>query len=335
MSKVSILIAIYNSEKYLAKCLDSVCGQTLEDIQIICIDDCSTDSSPEIITSYAEKDRRIYVIRLEENHGHAYARNVGLQVAEGEYTMMLDSDDWLEKSAVEKAYRKIALVDKADCGLFCLTYYYEDECRFEPYRNRTTLKTFTGEEAFLLSLDWSLHGLYMVRTPIHKTYPYDTTCRLYSDENTTRLHYLHSRSVVLTDGVYYYRQHDNSQTMCHSIRRFDRMEANLSLKSTLISEAANGSFSNSKYVIDKFEYYRWLNIVDAYWYYYCHHSYFTASECVEIETRIAGMLSTIERHRIPWFKKLKLGYFPFKSYDLFRKVENFYFSLRCLFGFIS
>jgi len=332
MSKVSVLIAIYNSEKYLAECLDSVCSQTLSDIQIICIDDCSTDSSPAIIADYAQKDKRIHVIRLSENRGTAYARNMGLSMANGEYTMMLDSDDWLDVDALERAYRMVSVDETIDCGVLRLVYFYEEEQRFEPYRNKTALTEFTGEDAFLLSLDWSLHGLYMVRTSIHKEYPYDTSCRLYSDENTTKLHYLHSRRIVLTDGAYYYRQHGTSQTNRHSILRFDRMEACLSLKKMLISEAANDAFSNSEKVIDGYECYRWLNIVDAYWYYYCHQTCFTLEQCSEIESRIASMLLTVERHRIPWSLKLKLGYYPFKSYQCFSKTANFYFALRRLLG---
>ena len=190
MSKVSVLIAVYNSERYLKQCLETVCSQSFRDIQIICIDDCSTDSSAEILDKYARLDKRIEVIRLQENSGQAIARNEGLKIANGEFVMMLDSDDWLENDAIEKAYISITAEDDIDCCLFDLRLYYQDEDRIESFCNNIQKKTLTGEEAFELSLSWNIHGLYMIRTSIHKIFPYDSSCRLYSDDNTTHIHYL-------------------------------------------------------------------------------------------------------------------------------------------------
>lgn len=330
MSKVSVLIAVYNAEKYLSECLDSVCSQTLQDIQIICIDDCSTDSSLEILQQYAAKDKRIDVIHLAENGGIAIARNRGLQIAHGEYIMILDSDDWLAPDSIEKAYSSVTSAEDIDCALFDLAYYHQDKHQIEHYTNRTQQTTFSGEEAFLLSLDWSLHGLFLIRSSIHKEFPYDESCRIYSDDNTPRLHYLHSRRVVISEGIYYYRRHADSVTTRVSMHRFDYIEANLSLKRTLLLEASRGSFSNQESVLNKYETHRWLNVVDAFWLYYTHKSTFSQAEQLEIEQRIAAMLPTIERHRIPLSIRLKLGYYPFRSYRAFAFVENIYFGLRKL-----
>ena len=329
MSKITVLVAIFNAEKYLHKCLDSLVDQTLQDIQIVCINDCSTDSSRSIVESYASKDNRFVLINLDENKGQAVARNMGLEVADGEYITMLDSDDWFESDSLEKAYFAAKNSD-ADCVLFRLVQYYEENGRVEEYRNRTDKISFSGEDAFRLSLDWSLHGLYIVKADIHKSYPYDTSCRLYSDDNTTRLHYLHSRKVVLSDGCYCYRKHPDSMTNSCSILRFDYMNANLSMKKTLIAEGVKGYISNIEEVLDMYENHRWLNVVDAYWYYWLHKSNFSKEECMEIERRIASMLNTIEKKRIAPSLKWKLGYYPFRSYVIFRFVENLYFGLRRL-----
>lgn len=96
MPKVSAIIPVYNTEKYLEKCLDSVCNQTLSDIEIICIDDCSTDGSLEILKDYAQKDNRIKLIEFKENKGAAAARNEGIKAATGEYIGFIDSDDYPE-----------------------------------------------------------------------------------------------------------------------------------------------------------------------------------------------------------------------------------------------
>lgn len=106
MSKVSVIIPVYNTEKFLRKCLDSVCNQTLQDIEIICINDCSTDGSLEILREYAGKDNRIKLIELFENGGAAKARNIGIDIAHGEYIGFVDSDDFVDLDFYEKLYNK-------------------------------------------------------------------------------------------------------------------------------------------------------------------------------------------------------------------------------------
>ena len=106
MPKVSVIIPVYNTEKFLRKCLDSVCNQTLQDIEIICINDCSTDGSLEILREYARKDNRIKLIELLENCGAAKARNIGIDIAHGEYIGFVDSDDFVDLDFYEKLYKK-------------------------------------------------------------------------------------------------------------------------------------------------------------------------------------------------------------------------------------
>lgn len=102
MAKVSVIIPVYNGEKYLRQCLDSVVNQTLQDIEIICVDDGSTDSSVRIIKEYAARDSRVRLIR-QKNRGAGAARNQGLREAAGEYLSFLDSDDFFELTMLEKA----------------------------------------------------------------------------------------------------------------------------------------------------------------------------------------------------------------------------------------
>ncbi|MBY0759325.1 glycosyltransferase family 2 protein [Sellimonas caecigallum] len=111
-SLISIIIPIYNSASYLGKCLDSILSQTYADFEAICIDDNSTDNSLEILQKYSEKDARIKVIH-KKNEGVSLARNVGLDVAQGEFLLFVDSDDWIEKCTCEIAIQKI-LQEEAD-----------------------------------------------------------------------------------------------------------------------------------------------------------------------------------------------------------------------------
>ena len=113
---VSVIIPVYNSEKYLRQCLDTICAQTLKDIEIICIDDGSTDSSPDILEEYRKSDSRFTVIR-QDNAGAGAARNKGLDIARGRYLSFLDADDFFEPSMLEEAVR-CAEEDDADYVVF-------------------------------------------------------------------------------------------------------------------------------------------------------------------------------------------------------------------------
>lgn len=107
---VSVIIPVYNVEKYLAQCLDSVINQTLRDIEIICVNDGSTDGSLEILKQYAARDNRIKIIN-QSNQGLSCSRNNALKIATGEYIDFLDSDDWLDANALEILYTQAKLYD--------------------------------------------------------------------------------------------------------------------------------------------------------------------------------------------------------------------------------
>lgn len=110
--KVSVIIPVYNGKKYMDKCLKSVQKQTLKDIEIICVDDGSTDNTLSILTDYADKDPRIKVYS-QKNAGAGAARNVGLSTAKGEYVTFVDSDDWVEPEMYRCLYEK-AVKEQSD-----------------------------------------------------------------------------------------------------------------------------------------------------------------------------------------------------------------------------
>ena len=107
MDKISVIIPVYNVEKYIAECLESVINQTYKNLEIICVDDCGSDNSMKIVQDYAKKDSRIKIIRHEKNRGLAPARNTGLDAAEGSFIFFLDSDDYILPDILEKMYNKI------------------------------------------------------------------------------------------------------------------------------------------------------------------------------------------------------------------------------------
>ena len=128
--KISAILPVYNVEKYLVQCLDSLFNQTLTDFEIICVDDGSTDSSLSILQEYQKKDSRLKVL-TQQNKYAGVARNYGLSIAEGEYVLFLDSDDFFENTLFEDVYNK-ANHTHADVVIFSGRKYDErNKCFLE------------------------------------------------------------------------------------------------------------------------------------------------------------------------------------------------------------
>lgn len=118
---ISVIVPVYNVEAYLSQCLDSVLAQTYQDLEILLIDDGSTDRSGSICDEYQEKDERIRVFHTY-NHGLSAARNIGLDYASGEYILLLDSDDWIDRKTVQVL---VEYAEKHDADVVSCAYYYE------------------------------------------------------------------------------------------------------------------------------------------------------------------------------------------------------------------
>lgn len=113
--KVSIIVPVYNVEKYLSKCLNSLINQTLREIEILCVDDGSTDNSAKILENFVQKDCRVKVFS-QKNSGQSVARNVAIEHASGEYLGFVDSDDWVDSDYFEKLYNA---AKENDCDIAC------------------------------------------------------------------------------------------------------------------------------------------------------------------------------------------------------------------------
>ncbi len=127
--KVSVIIPVYNVENYLKQCMDSVLGQTLEDIEVICVNDSSTDGSLAILQQYERKDSRVKVI-TQKNGGAGAARNNGMKLATGKYLSFLDSDDFFEPNMLELAYEN-AEKYHSDFAVYCSDQYHTEEDCFK------------------------------------------------------------------------------------------------------------------------------------------------------------------------------------------------------------
>lgn len=131
--KVSVIMSLFNVEKYMKVAIDSVLNQTLQDIELICINDGSVDNSLQIALEYAEKDSRVTVLTYEDTKGQAYARNRGMDIAKGKYIGYVDGDDWVEPDMFEKLYND---AEKNGSEIsFCGAALYDELIQKYDYKN--------------------------------------------------------------------------------------------------------------------------------------------------------------------------------------------------------
>lgn len=167
MPKISVIIPIYNVEKYLKQCLNSVINQTLKDIEIICINDGSTDNSLKILKEYSN-DTRIFIID-KENEGVSVARNIGIDKSIGTYLCFLDADDWLEPHILENSLNKI-IKQQADIICFGIKEHYKNYTKirddFEFIRQHYNKKTLTNDitKNFLINACAKLYKTDFIKT---------------------------------------------------------------------------------------------------------------------------------------------------------------------------
>jgi glycosyltransferase involved in cell wall biosynthesis len=243
-------------------------------------------------------------------------------MAKGQYVCFLDADDWFDKDSLELAVKEF---DKEgiDAVLFDVSMDYHDHSEIYPL---PAFEYIDGQEAFRTSLTWQIHGVYMVRTAIHQQFPYDTTCRLFSDDNTTRLHFLNAQRVGCCKGIYHYRQHESSMTHQVSVRRFDYLKANESMKSMLLEQKV------SRDILSLYENHRWLNLVGVYMFYFVHGRELKEDERKWGLSELHRTWQTIDRTLLDKKTVSKLGYMPMPLWGLFRMEEWLYFTLRGLLG---
>ena len=144
MPKVSVIVPIYNVEKYLEKCINSLLSQTLEDIQIILVNDGSRDNSGNIAREYEKNNKNRIIYVEKENGGLSDARNYGLKYATGDFIAFLDSDDYIEKNAYEEMYNK-AIEENADYVECDFIWEFPNKIRVDkqyPYKNKKEMLSF-------------------------------------------------------------------------------------------------------------------------------------------------------------------------------------------------
>lgn len=198
--KISVIIPVYNVEKYLDTCLTSVLMQTFQDFEIICINDCSTDNTINILKRYAKKDDRIRLLFNETNSGSGYSRNRGLDIAKGKYIFFLDSDDWISLNAFELLYERCEK-DSLDVLIYKNIIYSDNNSIFgnEKHQDEEFLHKYDGKIFNYLDLNKEIFHLPI--TPYNKVYK-----KSFLDENNICFSedlQFHIKSILLANKVSY------------------------------------------------------------------------------------------------------------------------------------
>ena len=292
---VSVLVAVYNGEKYLEQCLSSLLAQTLQNVQIICVDDCSTDSSLEILHKYQQIDDRVEVIHLEKNQGQGHARNVALSQAKGKYICFLDSDDTLSADALQSAVAVFENHEKTDSVLF----HVEQQAYLVPGAADAMaqqLAMHVGDARCILG-DGLLHFL--------------------GDDlrgAATAAHLLYGPRVG-EDGRHVVGTQHAVEVLRHLIVDGD------GLRGEGVDED----------VLDLYENVRWLVVIDLYMFYFKNRDKLSGADRNYGINEIKRVWKGIELSRLNRRYLFKFGYIPFRPFwTLFRIQEELYFALRKL-----
>ena len=233
MIKVSIIVPFNNVENYISKCLTSLIYQSLEEIEIICVNDASTDNSKTIVSEYAKNDKRIKILNIDKMSGQSYARNLGLEIASGEYVGFVDSDDWVELDMFEKMYNQAKLGD-VDITMCQAQLYDDKEQRFysDDYYSLKNLermgnKVFSFEDTKdeILNINVVLWNKIYKREFLDNIGAKFQEGYIYEDMLFFFETYLKANRVnILWESLYYYRQNRNFSTMQNSDKKvYDRI----------------------------------------------------------------------------------------------------------------
>ena len=229
MAEVSIIVPVYQVEKYIRQCVDSILTQTFTDFELILVDDGSKDKSGQICDEYARMDTRVKVIH-KENGGLSDARNKGMDQASGNYFMFVDSDDYIAPTMIECLYKSI-LSENADIAVCNYLYYFEND-RKKNFATNIKSEVLSGAEVFYNRKNERNYGIWTVAwNKLYKSEAFGNIRfrlgKYHEDEFWANdIYQMDIRVIMIPECLYYYRQRDNSIMGKKSIaRNLDILEA--------------------------------------------------------------------------------------------------------------
>lgn len=219
--KVSIIIPIYNVEKYIRQCLDSVVNQTYKNIEIICVNDCTPDKSFEIVKEYAANDDRFVLIEQEKNQGLGVARNTALNIAAGKYVLFVDSDDWIDKNLITKCYEYIK---QQDYNFIEFSSTTTDENgnilkKMPSFLDNHEGESYINNPEYIFFDFCAVWNKFYSLDFIKKNNILNSTARICEDfVFTVKTKILSQNHLIIDDILYFYRQQNNSITHTKTVK---------------------------------------------------------------------------------------------------------------------
>lgn len=339
--KITVIIPIYNSEKYLVRCLDSIINQSLKEIQIILINDGSNDKSGEICDQYCRLDSRVNVIH-KKNEGVSVARNIGIRLAKGEYIIFIDSDDWIEKEMLK---RMLDVIEKENVDVVKCDYKINSSNNHET-KNKSNIefglynKDKINNELLPSILNNKLRT-YVYLLLIRKDIIYKN--EIYFNENITMmedfLFYLElltnsNNWYVINDYLYHY--FENISGITKSNRNNDKKinsVLNVYIESNKILKKTNGDI-----IIDNFR----LNLVKLIDTYFYRQSYklktkdndnlYDFYKTYANNYVLNNMINSIDFAYLPLHKKISIKLFKKKKIYLLIMYYKFKFFVEFIFN---
>lgn len=219
--KVSIIVPVYNARPYLRECADSLVAQTLDDIEIIFVDDASTDSSPEILQQYQEQYPNLVKVFLKKkNEKQGAARNLGIQKAQGKYLLFVDSDDLLKAGACEKLYQKAEQTQSEIVFCDYMMFGGHSEQYGQHVQNIYLGELTVEKRKALLTTSVVPWAKLLKREMLTDNRIYFPEQVFYEDQATTYLYYLYAkRTAKVEEALYFYRQRSDSTSSARNENR--------------------------------------------------------------------------------------------------------------------
>ena len=309
MLKISLVIPIYNVEKYISKCLDSVINQTYKNIEVICINDGSTDNSLQILEQYAQKDKRIKVIN-QKNQGVSVARNIGIKESSGDYILFVDADDWIELSTCEILTKTL---EQNNIDIIYFNNYYVCEKKIQ---NINRLKQYKKEKQFINKLFWAAlynknfleknNILFPIGLPTSEDFFF--SCLVYIAQ---------PRIYFIDDYLYFYRNTSNSATKKWNSRLHTDITAFDTFKSLKIYK--NLSYNEQLFIIDD-----WAKVLFSCW-----SSLTNKNFQAEYNKLLKSFLENYKQFKYEDYKNL-VGYKRIKNkyiIKFLKKIRDIYFNI--------
>jgi len=253
MAEISVIVPVYNVEKYLKKCLDSILNQSFKSLEIIAINDCSTDNSAKILDEY--KTKGIKIINLEKNRGLSAVRNLGITIATGKYIGFVDSDDWIDKDFYEKLYAAAIKYD-ADIAIAGIKHCHKFHMKTNYLKLKKEFVTNDIQKKFEIcnlpkkSYVWNKiyrlnilkeHNLYFEEGVAYEDIPYTPVALYYCE-----------KLVSVPKTYYYYRLRKNSIVATKS-EKYKSDGINALKKADIFCKAHNINANYTPPLIKKFK----------------------------------------------------------------------------------